>query len=58
MSSWLQEILTHLAAFLAGASISVFVYKNRSSNKSNYKVKQNNNIVLGDLTGRDKGAGK
>lgn len=58
METWLRELLTHVLAFLGGASITMVLNKIRISNKKNYKVTQNNNTVHGDLVGRDKRVGK
>lgn len=58
MEAWIREILTHVAAFLAGATITIIVNRIRINNNSSYRVKQNNNTVKGDLIGRDKKLGK
>lgn len=58
METWLRELLTHVLAFLGGATITMVLNKIRISNKKNYRVNQNNNTVIGDLVGRDKRVGK
>jgi hypothetical protein len=58
METWIREIITHVVAFLGGATLTLVINKIRISNNGSYRVKQNKNTVLGDLTGRDKKVGK
>ncbi|WP_175480850.1 hypothetical protein [Paenibacillus sp. OK003] len=58
METWVREILTHIAAFTAGATLTLVVQKIRINSSKNYKVNQNKNTVKGDLVGRDKKVGK
>ncbi|SMF86580.1 hypothetical protein SAMN05661091_3432 [Paenibacillus uliginis N3/975] len=58
METWVREIITHIAAFSAGATLTFVVQRITLNNSKNYKVNQNKNTVKGDLIGRDKKVGK
>lgn len=58
METWVREIITHIAAFFAGATLTFVVQRITLNNSKNYKVNQNKNTVKGDLIGRDKKVGK